>query len=129
MDHRSDIEEFFLESLDTIKERAFRRVSDEVEQLMKIKEEKLGESELKNGGYSQPMITVNRERFYENFRISELTLEDREQLLRLVFSRMNSGVPPRHWRTPDNEYPNDLLPQEQQPKRPFDDSFIMNQQN
>jgi hypothetical protein len=34
----------------------------------------------------------------EKVDIAELDWEDRERVLRLLFSKINTGVPPVHWR-------------------------------
>mmetsp|Transcript_25164 Transcript_25164/g.44073 ORF Transcript_25164/g.44073 Transcript_25164/m.44073 type:complete len:338 (+) Transcript_25164:153-1166(+) len=77
LDQRSDVEQFFIDALAQIKEEVGKR------------------------GKKLPAIgrgQDNRVKLSDKVDISELDWEDRERVLRLLFARMNTGVPPANWR-------------------------------
>lgn len=80
LDQRSDVEQFFLESLEQIKEEVQKRIVAEG------KTKKL------------PMIGQKGKVYSDKVELSDLDWEDRERVLRLLFSKMNAGVPPAKWR-------------------------------
>lgn len=80
LDQRSDVEQFFLESLEQIKEEVQKRI------IAEGKTKKL------------PMIGQKGKVYSDKVELSDLDWEDRERVLRLLFSKMNAGVPPSKWR-------------------------------
>lgn len=81
LDQRSDVEQFFLESLEQIKEEVHKRMAADGK-LRKL-----------------PQIGGNKNKTYnDKVELSDLDWEDRERVLRLLFSKMNAGVPPQNWR-------------------------------
>ena len=84
LDQRSDIELFFLEALDQVREEIrMKRQDEKSTQLFPDIHSKSGEAaKIPN----------------EKVDIAELDWEDRERVLRLLFSKINTGVPPVHWR-------------------------------
>lgn len=88
LDQRSDIEQFFLESLEQVKEEKRRKL--EAERNANLAASKgnymqLGLSQAQNdamSGIAQQKITVE---------LTDLDWEDRERILRLLFSKMNTG--------------------------------------
>jgi chromosome segregation ATPase len=81
LDQRSDVEQFFLESLEQIKEEVQKRI------IAEGKTKKL------------PLIGQKGKVYSDKVELSDLDWEDRERVLRLLFSKMNMGVPPANWRT------------------------------
>jgi chromosome segregation ATPase len=81
LDQRSDVEQFFLESLEQIKEEVQKRI------IAEGKTKKL------------PFINQKGKTYSDKVELSDLDWEDRERVLRLLFSKMNMGVPPQNWRT------------------------------
>ncbi|CAG9324319.1 CCDC176 [Blepharisma stoltei] len=80
LDQRSDVEQFFLESLEQIKEEVQKRMTAEGK-LRKL-----------------PQIGNKTKAYSEKVELSDLDWEDRERVLRLLFAKMNAGVPPQNWR-------------------------------
>ena len=80
LDQRSDVEQFFLESLEQIKDEVKKRMASEG------RTRKL------------PKLGMRTQSQMEQVELSDLDWEDRERVLRLLFSKMNVGVPPHHWR-------------------------------
>ena len=80
LDQRSDVEQFFLESLEQIKEEVQKRI------IAEGKTKKL------------PLINQKGKAYSDKVELSDLDWEDRERVLRLLFSKMNMGVPPQNWR-------------------------------
>lgn len=113
LDQRSDIEQFFLESLEQVKEEKRRKIA-----LATAQQAQMGIQ--MNGGQQQflPLIDPKSKFSKSNFEkqqnssmaeaqkqsqpqqveLSDLDWEDRERVLRLMFSKMNSGQPPTNWR-------------------------------
>jgi len=81
LDQRSDVEQFFLESLEQIKEEVQKRI------IAEGKTKKL------------PMIGQKGKVYSDKVELSDLDWEDRERVLRLLFSKMNAGIPPSRWRS------------------------------
>lgn len=81
LDQRSDVEQFFLESLEQIKEEVQKKI--------------IAEGRTKK----LPLINQKGKVYSDKVELSDLDWEDRERVLRLLFSKMNMGVPPPHWRT------------------------------
>lgn len=83
LDQRSDVEQFFIDALSQIKEEVGKRAK------------KLPAIVRTSQGRGQD----NRVKLSDKVDISELDWEDRERVLRLLFARMNTGVPPANWRS------------------------------
>ena len=81
LDQRSDVEQFFLESLEQIKEEVQKKI--------------IAEGRTKK----LPLINQKGKVYSDKVELSDLDWEDRERVLRLLFSKMNMGVPPQNWRT------------------------------
>ncbi|CAI2367670.1 unnamed protein product [Moneuplotes crassus] len=98
LDQRSDVEQFFLEALEQVKEEVRKR------------KERNRESSLPDINKSQSRQSFNKSNSYlfgassmeKDIKIAlkDLDWEDRERVLRLLFSKMNSGVPCSNWRNP-----------------------------
>ena len=95
LDQRSDIEMFFLESMEQIKEEKKRKLESERKaQQMQNNQQMYNQdgvmSYLNKENENQPeQITVE---------LQDLDLEDRERILRLLFSKMNTGESASSWR-------------------------------
>jgi len=88
LDQRSDIEEFFLEAWD--------QVSKEVLERKKMQ----NPANLPNisKASSKSSIEKNSQIKEKRIRIKELDLEDRDNIMRIIFSKINAGEQPRAWR-------------------------------
>lgn len=87
LDQRSDVEQFFLESLEQIKEEVRKKkVENKDETLPDIR----GSSFNKSGSslFNESMRNKNIK-----INLKDLDWMDRESVLRLLFSKMNSGLP------------------------------------
>lgn len=88
LDQRSDLEEFFLDALDIVRNDIYSRKSgDELPSLSKSlksfeKEEKI----------------EKKDRNLRQIRIKDMDLQDRDRILRIIFSKMNSGCKVVNWR-------------------------------
>ena len=81
LDQRSDVEQFFLEALEQIK--------DEVRKKMQAE----------NRSKRLPYLNQEKGKAYsDKVDLNDLDWEDRERVLRLLFAKMNLGVPPTNWR-------------------------------
>ena len=88
LDQRSDIEQFFLESLEQVKEEKRRHLEAE-----KIRSQPPNQGMMKFvSDKADEKITVE---------LSDLDWEDRERILRLLFSKMNTGESAADWRETD----------------------------
>eukprot|EP00347_Sterkiella_histriomuscorum_P022548 403338076 len=94
LDQRSDVEQFFLEALEQIKEEIRKKIAIE------RKQKRLGQTQQPNeleGGAStqqQSQQQHNQSKSYaDKVDLNDLDWEDRERVLRLLFSKMNAGVP------------------------------------
>ncbi|CDW79859.1 UNKNOWN [Stylonychia lemnae] len=92
LDQRSDVEQFFLEALEQIKEEIRKKIAIE------RKQRRLGQTM----GTTLPGVepensnqqTQNQSKSYaDKVDLNDLDWEDRERVLRLLFSKMNAGVP------------------------------------
>lgn len=85
LDQRSDIEQFFLEALEQVKEEKRRKLDaqhslvDPASQLVRPRRD-------------------NEQSEKAQVALADLDWEDRERILRLMFSKMNAGQPASHWR-------------------------------
>ena len=83
LDQRSDLEEFFLEAWD--------QVSKEI---LEIKKEQtpLNLPDISKSSKSTLLNSENKEKKEKRIRIKELSLEDRDKIMRIMFSKINSGM-------------------------------------
>lgn len=99
LDQRSDVEQFFLEALEQVKEEVKKRKEQN-------RESSLPDINRSTSRHSQYQRSENSmfgtSRYNQNLkiRLKDLDWEDRERVLRLLFSKMNSGVPWTNWRNP-----------------------------
>ena len=82
---RSEVEQFFLEALEQIKEEIRKKIAVE----RKAKKSEFG-GVMKPMNMDDPSKKVN---YSEKVDLNDLDWEDRERVLRLLFSKMNAGVP------------------------------------
>ena len=96
LDQRSEVEQFFLEALEQIKEEIRKKVAFE------RKQKRANNIPTNPGGISQigenqrktdlPGSDPNKP-YGDKVDLNDLEWEDRERVLRLLFSKMNAGVP------------------------------------
>ena len=101
LDQRSDIEQFFLESMEQVKEEKRRKKEAELNhQNSMMKPEflplidpasKLASKNYEGQQSQPPKVSVE---------LNDLDWEDRETVLRLLFSKMNAGESATNWRDP-----------------------------
>lgn len=98
LDQRSDVEQFFLEALEQVKEEVRKRKEKAKESsLPDINRSQSGRSFSKTNSYMFGNSTMAKDL---KIKLKDLDWEDRERVLRLLFSKMNSGVPWSNWRNP-----------------------------
>ena len=78
LDQRSEVEQFFLEALEQIKEEIRKKISQE--------------KKLKKSAGQDVQPDEAQKPFGDKVDLNDLEWEDRERVLRLLFSKMNSGV-------------------------------------
>ena len=96
MDQRSDIEQFFLEALEQVKEEKRR----------KLEQERNNENQNQNRQkqYTDGLMYMGQQDAQSQqqqkitVELSDLDWEDRERILRLLFSKMNTGQSASDWR-------------------------------
>ena len=97
LDQRSDLEEFFLDALDKVRNDIYsRRNADELPSLSKSLKSFENEEKLEK-----------KDQNLRQIRIKDMDLQDRDRILRIIFSKMNSGSKVVNWRellrkSPDN---------------------------
>ena len=94
MDQRSDIEQFFLEALEQVKEEKRRKIEQQQNEEMQNQSKNM---------YGLPMNlqsdAMSRHQPQKiTIELSDLDWEDRERILRLLFSKMNTGQSATDWR-------------------------------
>lgn len=103
IDQRSDIEQFFLEALEQIKEEIRKKMAEE-KRLKRFRApgESIGGTV---GSLGQTGASHDQTKSYaDKVDLNDLDWEDRERVLRLLFSKINAGVhPSHHWKDVDNE--------------------------
>ena len=90
LDQRSDIEQFFLEALEQVKEERRRKIEAEKTASMPNKGAfmHLSQTDAASGNHQEPV----------KVELNDLDWEDRERILRLLFSKMNTGQSATNWR-------------------------------
>ena len=98
LDQRSEVEQFFLEALEQIKEEI--RKKNAIEKKQKKSVSMPGGSQIGPGGVptsNQQSMDGGREgaqkALSDKVDLNDLEWEDRERVLRLLFSKMNAGNP------------------------------------
>lgn len=86
LDQRSEIEEFLLETIDHVKAEVKKHSGSD-------KKTRLPEIISKSKTEAKPRKT------WERMDFSSLDWEDKEKILRVLFSKMNAGNGPSHWRS------------------------------
>ncbi len=89
LDQRSDTEQFFLEAIDFVKEEARKR------SVQNSAKHKSRFPDLITKEKPDQKSKLNPEKLDFN----SLSWEDKEKILRILFSKMNAGMPPKDWRT------------------------------
>ena len=103
LDQRSEVEQFFLEALEQIKEEI--RKKNALEKKQKRQVTNPGMSQMSDGGAgagstsvgggqstNMPQSNDPTKAFSDKVDLNDLEWEDRERVLRLLFSKMNAGV-------------------------------------
>ena len=90
LDQRSDVEQFFLEALEQIKEEVRRKLVQEKKQRARLPP--------LPGAPPGPAGEAGPKPYSDKVDLNDRDWEDRERVLRLLFSKMNAGVPASHWR-------------------------------
>lgn len=100
LDQRSDVEQFFLEALEQVKEEVKRRKEQQKESSLP----ELNKSSSRRSYYQRSENSFMNTGYAKEIKIKlrDLDWEDRERVLRLLFSKMNSGVPCSNWRNPQS---------------------------
>ena len=109
LDQRSDIEQFFLEALEQVKEERRRKAATMAAQQQSMQPQnqqflplidpksKFSKSNFEKQQNSY-MAEAQKQSQPQPVELAELDWEDRERVLRLMFSKMNSGQAPSNWR-------------------------------
>jgi len=85
LDQRSEVEQFFLEALDQIKEEIRKKML------------------LEQKGTKLPVLRGGKQKVYaDRVDLSDLNWEDRERVLRILFAKMNVGTTNTSWREPED---------------------------
>ncbi|KAL4466495.1 hypothetical protein ABPG72_016636 [Tetrahymena utriculariae] len=98
VDQRSDIEQFFLEALQKVKEQISQKYKINKRSHSNSSSLKLPELSIKSNQQVDDTKQQNNSKFYQDkVDVSELDLEEKEKLLRILFRKMNLGVQPLSW--------------------------------
>ena len=93
LDQRSDVEQFFLESLEQVKhESKGKKLANPSMSLPDLHEQS-----------EQSVLNTTGRGAEAKIRLQDLDWEDRERILRLLFSKMNSGQAATNWRNPHEQ--------------------------
>ncbi|KAL4487201.1 hypothetical protein ABPG72_017920 [Tetrahymena utriculariae] len=97
LDQRSDIEQFFLEALDQVKEEQHSKFLIGQKSLQNDSQQSYSSSKIKlpslnSRSYKHSLVYKNK------IDVNQLEEEDKDRILRIVFQKMNSGIPPKPWR-------------------------------
>lgn len=103
LDQRSDIEQFFLEALEQVKEEKRRKLQDELD---KKQSQQLPEflpliepgSKFSKKNFEQQNQISQQQGNKVTVELSDLNWVERETVLRLLFSKMNTGEAAQNWR-------------------------------
>ena len=106
LDQRSDIEQFFLESLEQVKEEKRLKLEEELNKVQGHKKPDFlpliepGSKFSKKNFESQQQSSMQGKKI--SVELNDLDWEDRETVLRLLFSKMNTGEQAACWRDPSD---------------------------
>ena len=101
LDQRSEVEQFFLEALEQIKDEIRKKNALEKKQKRagggatqggagaSVSQDGAG----RPGGLASASADGSQKPFSDKVDLNDLEWEDRERVLRLLFSKMNAGVP------------------------------------
>ena len=99
LDQRSEVEQFFLEALEQIKEEIRKKNALEKKQRKQVTNPaNLSTMAGRTGSIHQPGSSTQSQQqdptktFSDKVDLNDLEWEDRERVLRLLFSKMNAGV-------------------------------------
>ena len=100
IEQRSDIEQFFLEALEQIKEEIKKKIAEE-----KSKFRVPGSLGYTMNSMGKTLNSQDDTKSYaDKVDLNDLDWEDRERVLRLLFSKINAGVhPSQHWKDVEGE--------------------------
>ena len=101
MDQRSDIEQFFLEALEQVKEEKRRKLEAQKNEQNQKNKSLMYQDSMMN--YMQQENDQKQEKI--TVELADLDWEDRERNLRLLFSKMNTGQSAGNWRETEDETP------------------------
>ena len=97
LDQRSDIEQFFLEAQEQVKEEKRRKLENERKaQIAQTQSQNFQKKGLIN--YIQQDKLSEEQEAKITVELADLDWEDRERILRLLFSKMNTGQSAADWR-------------------------------
>ena len=103
LDQRSDIEQFFLEALEQVKEEKRRKLESERNAENQQNQTNSMQKQFTDGlmymQQQQDKLSQNQQKI--TVELSDLDWEDRERILRLLFSKMNTGQSASDWRDKD----------------------------
>ena len=102
LDQRSDIEQFFLEALEQVKEEKRRKIESQANAGGAFKQPEFLPLIDPNGKFGKSNFDRDNSQNVPNekrqIELVDLDWEDRERVLRLMFSKMNTGQPASNWR-------------------------------
>mmetsp|Transcript_32335 Transcript_32335/g.49502 ORF Transcript_32335/g.49502 Transcript_32335/m.49502 type:complete len:142 (-) Transcript_32335:161-586(-) len=100
LDQRSDIEQFFLESLEQVKEEKRRKIENERNARLQMIQTQNMQKQMASGGLVNYLNNEQEQADQQKVTIelADLDWEDRERILRLLFSKMNTGQSSSDWR-------------------------------
>ena len=96
LDQRSDIEQFFLEALEQVKEEKRRKLEAERNAQLQQQQNMSGGQGLHKYMAQDQLAQAKQSRI--TVELGDLDWEDRERILRLLFSKMNTGQSAADWR-------------------------------
>ena len=107
LDQRSDIEQFFLEAMEQVKEEKRLKLEEEISRVQGSRAPEFLPLINPNSKYSSKFDKTNQQsasllsqQKRVTVELGDLDWEDRETVLRLLFSKMNTGEPASNWREP-----------------------------
>jgi len=104
IEQRSDIEQFFLEALEQIKEEIRKKIAEEKKMnRFRIPGDTMGGT-AGTMGHTTGGSQDHTKSYADKVDLNDLDWEDRERVLRLLFSKINAGVhPSHHWKDIEGE--------------------------
>jgi hypothetical protein len=104
IEQRSDIEQFFLEALEQIKEEIRKKIAEERKiNKFRVPGESIGGT-MGSMGHTTGGSQDQTKNYADKVDLNDLDWEDRERVLRLLFSKINAGVhPSQNWKSIEGE--------------------------